>query len=169
MNLNLFEEEETRRLLLILSHRVSIADIPRSIPKSLNQEMKTTEEIPQVVKFQGEMHFDGYNYLGPKTQFRKRQRLGIEPVNQIDRIAMEHDRLYSQSARSEIPLRLATRALADLGAGGGMIIAASFNQDLKHEDRVIGWVAGAGLITQGLIRTHFITAAPAAIIDYLLY
>ena len=39
-----------------------------------------------------ELHFPGYNYCGPGTNYNRRKREGVRPVNALDAAAMEHDR-----------------------------------------------------------------------------
>lgn len=40
-----------------------------------------------------ERHLPGYNYAGPGTNLHRRLREGVLPVNQLDRAALEHDRV----------------------------------------------------------------------------
>jgi len=50
------------------------------------KKVEKTATIPETIAFEGEHHFPGYNYLGPGTKFKQRQALGIEPINDTDRI-----------------------------------------------------------------------------------
>lgn len=40
-----------------------------------------------------ERHLPGYNFAGPGTNLHRRMREGVLPVNQLDRAAIEHDRV----------------------------------------------------------------------------
>lgn len=45
--------------------------------------------------FPGEGHLPGgYNYCGPGTHYDARRRRGDQPINDIDRCCMEHDRRF---------------------------------------------------------------------------
>jgi len=141
------------------------------------EKVEKTAMIPGTIAFEGEHHFPGYQYLGPGTKYKTRQALGIEPINDLDRIAMYHDSQYSRTGASNtsgLPImpvgRSPLRGVADLGAGSAMLTAA-YNpwSDLGWTDR--GYAAGAGafLIGQGALRLHPVTMAPMAILDAVFY
>ena len=52
-------------------------------------------------KYQGEMHVPGFQYLGPWTRTDIRltddykPKVGEEPINKLDSIAMSHDVAYA--------------------------------------------------------------------------
>jgi len=174
------KQEEIRKRLMILANGMSVAQYnsipPTVMKKGLAKTMKPGA-IVTAVTFKGEHHFPGYQYLGPGTRYKTRQALGIEPINDLDRIAMYHDSQYSRTGAKGaaglpvIPIgRSPLRGVADLGAGSAMMNAA-YNpwSDLTWTDR--GYAAGAGavLIAQGALRLHPLTMAPMALLDALFY
>lgn len=38
-----------------------------------------------------EKHLPGYNYAGPGTDVHRRRRMGVVPMNRLDRAALAHD------------------------------------------------------------------------------
>ena len=40
----------------------------------------------------GERHLPGYNYCGPGTDYNRRVRTGVRPVNALDSASMVHDK-----------------------------------------------------------------------------
>ncbi len=56
------------------------------------------------------------------------------------------------------------------GAGSAMV-NASVNpyNDLTWKDRILGFVAGSGLIIQGVARVHPVTTLPMGLLDYVVY
>ena len=172
--------EEMRRKLLLLQNGMPIEKFNATSPADIKKGLKKVISPGQVmseVSFQGEYHFPGYNYLGPGTKFKTRQALGIDPINDLDRIAMYHDSQYSRTGSvnsSGLPVlpigRSPLRGVVDLGAGSAMLNAA-YNpwSDLGWTDR--GYAAGAGavLLVQGIARLHPVTAMPMMFIDKLFY
>lgn len=49
-----------------------------------------------LTKLPFEIHFPGYNFLGPGTQLEKRLCRGDRPVNLLDAAALQHDLAYSR-------------------------------------------------------------------------
>ena len=45
----------------------------------------------------GELHWPGYQYMGPGTKLEKRLKRGDPGVNRLDRIAKQHDIDYSRA------------------------------------------------------------------------
>ena len=45
----------------------------------------------------GELHWPGYQYLGPGTKLKKRLANGDRGINRLDRIARQHDIDYSRA------------------------------------------------------------------------
>jgi len=118
--------------------------------------------------------FGTYEYLGPGTPYTAKQKAGILPVNQLDKISMYHDSQYKWTGERTLPgtalVTSGIRGLADYGAGAAMVTAA-FNpwSGLGFSDRVLGLVAGDLLMTQGFLRLNPITMGPMAIIDAIFY
>ena len=46
----------------------------------------------------GELHWPGYQYMGPSTKLEKRLKRCDPGINQLDKIAKQHDIDYSRSA-----------------------------------------------------------------------
>jgi len=170
-------EEELRRKLLLLMGGMHYQEIPRVLTatqiKRLAAEEKQRDTSGKGVSFPGEHHLWGYNeyqdynYLGPGTQYKKRQALGIEPINDLDRIAMYHDAGYDSYTGGGGARRALTRAYHDLGAGAAMV-TAGFNP-WSDAPLALSVIAGTALVGQGILRVHPATAVPMAIADYFLY
>jgi len=162
-------DEDLRRKLLLLMGGMHYQEIPRVFTAAQIKQFKETEKdkTSSTVTFPGEYHFEGYQYLGPGTQYKKRQALGIEPINDLDRLAMYHDAGYSSYSGSSYRRRLLTRGLHDLGAGSAMVTAAM--NPWSDAPFLLSTLSGAALITQGILRFHPLTALPMAIIDFTLY
>jgi len=168
-------DEDLRRKLLLLMGGMHYQEIPRVLSAAQIKRFKETEKdrTSSRVSFPGEHHLysselhQTYNYLGPGTQYKKRQVLGIEPINDLDRIAMYHDAGYSSYTGGSYRTRLLTRGFHDFGAGAAMLTAAM--NPWSDAPFAMSTVAGAALIAQGIIRFHPLTALPMAIIDFTLY
>lgn len=132
---------------------------------------KTTKRVRkdiETISFTGEYHVPGYQYLGPGTRYADRQRLGIVPINDLDRIAMYHDRGYAETSEEGMArTRAIGRAVQDIGAGSAMI-TYGLN---PWSDAPLGWslFSGSILLGQGAARLHPQTALPMALIDAVLY
>ena len=48
-----------------------------------------------------EMHWPGYQYMGPFTKLEKRLKRGDPGINRLDRIAKQHDIDYSKAKSKE--------------------------------------------------------------------
>jgi len=170
-------ESDLRRKLLLLMGGMHYQEIPREFTavqiKRLVLEETKLDRSGKGVSFPGEHHLYGYNeyqdynYLGPGTQYKKRQALGIEPINDLDRIAMYHDAGYSSYSGAGYRRRLLTRGFHDLGAGSAMLTAGL--NPWSDAPLAMSVLAGAALITQGILRFHPLTALPMAIIDFTFY
>lgn len=57
-------------------------------------------------------HAPGYNFLGPGSNAQQRIKMGVQPVNQTDRAAMQHDLEYTAIKNSFLNGRI-TREQAD--------------------------------------------------------
>ena len=118
--------------------------------------------------------FGEYEYLGAGTPYALKRRAGIEPVNELDRIAMYHDSQYSWTAQHTLPgtgiITSGMRGIADYGAGAAMM-TASFNpwSGLTMKERALAFVAGDVLMVQGLLRLTPLTWGPMAFLDWLFY
>jgi hypothetical protein len=113
--------------------------------------------------------FGKYEYLGPGTPATWKTRQGIKPRNEIDRLAQEHD-LYYAKTQDWPAYRSPVRGMVDVAAGSGMFLQ-SLNpwSDLDADDRVLGVIAGTGLMIQGALRVHPLTSGPMILIDWILY
>lgn len=98
-----------------------------------------------------ELHPFNYSYLGPSTHYDLRREKGVKPINELDRLAMNHDDAYSKSNdmkdRHDADYRLQEGAWnrfldpkASLGERG-MAYVTSNTMKLKR-------LIGAGLPTQ---------------------
>ena len=168
------EYDELRRKLLLLMGGMHPQQIPRNFTAAQIKEFEKSEKARTAkVSFPGEYHLwdynsrQRYNYLGPGTQYKKRQALGIEPVNDLDRIAMYHDAGYSSYTGGSSRSRLLTRGFHDFGAGAAMLTAAI--NPWSDAPFAMSTLAGAALVAQGILRFHPLTAVPMMIIDFTLY
>ena len=169
---NSSESDNTRHKLLLLLGGMHPELIPQKFSKAQITEFKKSYSSRSIV-FEGEHHlwgyneFQRYNYLGPGTQYKKRQELGIEPINDLDRIAMYHDAGYSLSQDYPTPAKALTRGYHDLGAGAAMITAGL--NPWSDAPFAMSVIAGVGLAGQGFLRIHPMTAPGMALIDHLVY
>lgn len=135
-----------------------------SIPKVSSSSTKTVKRTYSNVKFEGEHHFPGYQYLGPGTNLETRMELGIEPINDLDRIAMMHDIGYTKSADEGMGLaRALSRSIQDIGAGSAMITYGL--NPYSDAPAVLSIVSGAYLVGQGLSRVNPYTLMPVGVLD----
>ena len=146
-------------------HRNPAQVIMPSLPKVSTTTSKTVRETYHSIKFEGEHHFPGYQYLGPGTNLQTRMELGIEPINDLDRIAMMHDIGYSsESAQSGMGVQRAiSRAIQDLGAGSAMITYGL--NPYSDAPALLSITSGAYLIGQGLSRVNPYTMVPVGVLD----
>jgi len=118
--------------------------------------------------------FGEYEYLGAGTPYALKRKAGIEPVNELDRIAMYHDSQYSWTAQHTIPgaglITSGMRGIADYGAGAAMM-TASFNpwSGLSMKERTLAFIAGDVLMIQGIMRLNPVTWGPMAFLNWLFY
>ena len=118
--------------------------------------------------------FGEYEYLGPGTPYTLKREAGIDPKNDLDRIAMYHDSQYSWTAQHTVPgARVVTsgiRGVSDYGAGAAMVTAAiNPSSDLTLQERGLAFIAGEILMAQGVLRLSSATRIPMAVIDWLFY
>ena len=59
-----------------------------------------------------EMHWPGYQYMGPFTKLKKRLKRGDPSINRLDRIAKQHDIAYSK-AKSKQDIWKADRKMVE--------------------------------------------------------
>jgi len=113
--------------------------------------------------------FGEYEYLGPGTRYRAKQKARIRPVSDLDKIAESHDMWYAMTADTH-NMRSLYRGVADYGAGAAMMTAA-FNpwSDLDWKGRVLAFAAGDILMIQGLLRLNPVTMMGMSLIDKLAY
>jgi len=72
---------------------------------------KAYEGLPNFRQFfNGDFTMPGYNFLGPGTDLKERIASGLLPVDTLDKIAYEHDLLYSL-ARNEEQIREADKIM----------------------------------------------------------
>lgn len=120
------------------------------------------------------MMFGEFEYLGPGTPYSAKQRAGILPRSDLDRIAMYHDSQYSWTGQHVEPisriLSSGIRGVSDYGAGAAMMTAA-FNpwSDLRLDERVLAFAAGDFLMVQGLFRLNPGTWLGMIMVDWLFY
>jgi len=120
-------------------------------------------------------YFGEYEYLGPGTPYTKKMQEGIQPVNEIDRMAQLHDSHYQWSNEnftapgSGLPKSI-FRGVVDYGAGAAMWMEAlnPFN-DLSAKDRLLGILAGEGLMIQGIVRVSPVGWTVGPMADLILY
>ena len=115
--------------------------------------------------------FGEFQYLGAGTPYRQKMAAGVEPTNDLDRIAMYHDGQYSWSGEH---LRGATRNVfrggMDYGAGSAMQVAALNPwSDLTAGERALAFVAGTALTLQGVLRLNPVFWLPGSIADIIIY
>jgi len=160
--------EDVRRKLLLLMGGMNYQEIPESFSKKEASSIAKSEERITRVSYPGEYHFEGYQYLGPGTKFQRRQELGIEPINDLDRIAMFHDQGYENSKENRMGTsRALERGGYDLTAGI-MMIGAAVNP-MSDAPLGLSLLSGTALLGQGLLRIHPATLVPMGILDILLY
>lgn len=145
-------------------HRTPAQVIMPSIPKASSRSTKTVRRTYSGIKFEGEHHFPGYQYLGPGTNLETRMELGIEPINDLDRIAMMHDIGYSKSEDTGMGMtRALSRGIHDVGAGSAMITYGL--SPYSDAPAVLSITSGAYLVGQGLSRINPYTMVPVGILD----
>jgi len=95
--------------MLIPDTRVSTYSVrPRHLPRHRTQRSKGGAGIlNSIIDKLGangiELHYPGYNYLGPGTRLEERLRNNSVPINPLDEAAREHDISYSKF--SDLPNR----------------------------------------------------------------
>ena len=152
-----------------MAHTVRAPSSPSlsSVKISQTRTTQVKRDSPNYI-FKGEYHVPGYQYLGPGTRLETRQRIGSEPINELDRIAMYHDRGYSQdwNYSGMGATRAVGRSVHDLGAGAAMI-TTGLN---PWSDAPLGLslLAGSYLVAQGIARVHPYTFLPVGIADAIL-
>ena len=160
--------EDWRRKLLLLQGGMHYQQVPATLSKEARATISKSEARITTAKFPGEYHFTGYQYLGPGTQLTKRQELGIEPINDLDRIAMFHDQGYENSSSNRMGVaRAAERGFYDLSSGT-MMIGAAVNP-LSDAPLGLSLLSGTALLAQGILRIHPMTLVPMGIVDALFY
>ena len=70
--------------------------------KRNKRKQKTTQRgwVVDIQKFLskfGELHWPGYEFLGPGTKLKMRLKRGDRGINRLDRIAKQHDIDYSRA------------------------------------------------------------------------
>lgn len=96
--------------------------------------------------------FGDYQYLGKGTPATRKTQLGVEPRDEIDRLAQEHDLMYVRT-KDAAAGRSIVRGFVDYGAGSAMLLQ-SLNPWADVDSRTLGIIAGAGLIVQGVARLY---------------
>ncbi len=161
-------EEDLRRKLLLMRNPSTRMLMNSSV--SIRTQPSTSKQIEgSTFPVHDWGVFGEYEYLGPGTPYTSKHRAGIKPKNRIDEIAMSHDRYYQET--QDYPAgRSQVRGPVDFGAGSAMV-NASVNpyNDLTWKDRILGFVAGSGLIIQGVARVHPVTTLPMGLLDYVVY
>lgn len=113
--------------------------------------------------------FGEYQYLGKGTPATRKTEAGVQPRNEIDRLAQEHD-LYYVRTRDFKGMRSPVRGFVDYGAGSAMILtSANPWMDLTGSERLLGVIAGTGLIAQGLLRLWPKTVLGMGLVDRFFY
>lgn len=70
----------------------------QKLRESFNTNPKSRPGFPgevHAIEMSGEHKGSSYNYAGPGTHFKERQERGDQPINGLDAIAEEHDRVYA--------------------------------------------------------------------------
>ena len=109
--------------------------------------------------------FGEYEYLGPGTPYTKKREAGVKPRNDSQYSWSEQHNFLGTGLSKNIQ-----RGVADYGAGAAMTVAA-FNpwSDLSFKDRVLGALAGEGLMIQGVFRLAPETWLGGIMLDLLFY
>ena len=69
----------------------------RKATKRKKQQRGRGLDIQRVLSKFGELHWPGYQYMGPGTKLKKRLKRGDPGINRLDRIAKQHDIDYSRA------------------------------------------------------------------------
>jgi len=165
------ELEDTRKKLLLLQNGVHYQLIPSSSITSIKIPKPKNDRLPK----HDWGYFGEYEYLGPGTPYTAKANEAIQPVNEIDAMAQRHDSQYQWSENNlNAPGAALTKSLfrgvVDYGAGAAMWVA-SFNpfNDLTFKDRVLGILAGEGLMIQGIVRVSPVGWTVGPMADLLFY
>jgi hypothetical protein len=118
--------------------------------------------------------FGEYEYLGAGTPYTMKREAGVKPRNDLDKVAMYHDSQYRWTSQHNF---LGTalskniqRGIADYGAGAAMWTAAINPwSDLGFKERVLGIIAGEGLMMQAAIRISPPTWIAGVGLDLIFY
>lgn len=99
---NNFHNEKLGVLRLFTNEMEKLIDKPKgteylisyvsSLPKKVMKGSGLMNDIINNLPF--EMHYPGYNYLGPGTKLDKRLARDDKPINKLDEAAKEHDIFY---------------------------------------------------------------------------
>jgi hypothetical protein len=169
------KESESQRLkfLLLLQNGIPVENLAVIPPprKQTTVSQKILDENMAKAYPEFSRHdwgpFGKYEYLGAGTPYTQKRRAGIEPRNDLDKIAMYHDAGYSSYEGGSAAQRALIRSYHDLGAGSAMVTAGL--NPWSDAPLVLSVLSGAALIGQGLARIHPLTFVPMAIIDAVAY
>lgn len=171
MSFSSLDEDLQRKLLLLQQHRLNTPPSMKDRP-SLHVESSGVKADKLPVHDWGP--FGKFEYFGPGTPYLRKQAAGVEPVNDLDRIAMYHDMQYSWTERHDLPggglVKSGMRGLSDYGAGAAMMTAAiNPFSDLNVGQRILAWEGGVLLQVQGILRLNPATGAGGVLADIFLY
>ena len=115
--------------------------------------------ILNIIKYPGEAHVPGFQYLGPWTRTDIRldenykPRAGEEPINKLDSIAMVHDIAYTKAKKEFLQDNDKTKALNKIHESD-----RTFIKDAAKEG-VLGKVASAAMYTKLKAEENNITSS----------
>lgn len=81
-----------------------------------------------------ELHFPGYNYCGPGTNYSRRHREGVRPVNALDAAAKVHDQ-YTETRGPQLARTPAEVWAADkqLARSAARIMTRTLSEQLRKD------------------------------------
>lgn len=111
----------------------------------------------------GEWHIFGtHNYLGPGTRYSYRRARGVQPMDSLDAVAMDHDALYSATSGPGSHtfggkvVQNYFRGLGDLWYGGKMIGTdpTHFAGYALAVAGAVRWVAPVALAREAILQGY---------------
>ena len=163
MNYSNLPEHLRKRLLLMQKLKTQVPGVEKKILLAREKPAKLPTHDWGI--------FGKYEFLGAGTPYTQKIEAGVQPRNELDRIAMFHDGQYAWTDQRMLGIQKSVaRGVVDYGAGAAMTVAA-FNpwSDLTMKDRTLALIAGQGLMTQGILRVNpafFLAGMVADIIFY---
>lgn len=86
----------------------------------------------------GENHLPGYNYCGPGTDYNRRIRTGVKPVNALDAAALVHDK-YTETRGPQLAKTPAQVWAADkrLAKAAAKILVRAIDPRLQNDCKLV--------------------------------